>query len=162
MLQIAIIPYHSWRQLMPTRRTVLFSWLALALAGRSLPLFAQPAVSLDDFLSLSARLAGLPVSVFDRQAAHFMLDAYRQRGLMPDLIRLASQTDLQSAALHHGTDGHLANELLAAWYSGVCMTVEGPVVVTYTSALIWGAAPFIHPQGACGGATGYWSEPPTT
>ncbi|MEO1191144.1 MAG: sugar dehydrogenase complex small subunit [Pseudomonadota bacterium] len=47
-------------------------------------------------------------------------------------------------------------ELLEAWYSGN----SGGEVVSYTEAAIWQVLTFTKPQGYCGGALGYWGEPP--
>ncbi len=51
-----------------------------------------------------------------------------------------------------------ADLVVAAWYSGI---VNGQVI-TYTSSLAWNAVPFTKPNGYCGGAFGYWSDPPAS
>lgn len=48
------------------------------------------------------------------------------------------------------------NLVVAAWFSGM---VDGRVI-TYTDALAWSAVSFTKPNGVCGGAFGYWAEPP--
>ena len=141
---------------MVDRRTVLFSGLALASAGLPVPLFAQTAFSLDDFLALSARLTGVPAARLDRQAALIIYEAARERGLLPQLARLAAHPG------GIGPESQLANEVVAAWYSGICRTADAVALATYTSALLWTSASFLHPPGTCGGATGYWGDPPIT
>ena len=49
----------------------------------------------------------------------------------------------------------VANELVAAWYSGM---VDCKVVL-YTDALVWTAMAYSKPMGICGGVTGYWADP---
>jgi hypothetical protein len=51
-----------------------------------------------------------------------------------------------------------AGSVVAAWYSGI---VNGQVI-TYTGALAWNAVPFTKANGYCGGAFGYWSDPPAS
>ncbi|MFA7668392.1 MAG: hypothetical protein WCX93_03495 [Burkholderiaceae bacterium] len=141
---------------MPDRRTVLFAGLAAFSASLPLRLLALPVFTLDAFVELSARLTGVPAAGLDLGAARVIYDAFQGRGLLPDLARLADETE--SGA----TGQQLGGELVAAWFSGLCETVNSPVVATYTSALLWGSAPFLHPSGVCGGITGYWGDPPTT
>jgi len=141
---------------MPDRRTVLLAGLAAASASLPLGLLAQPAFTLDAFVELSARLTGVPAAGLDRGAARVMYEAFDGRGLLPDLASLASRTGSGAASTR------LGNEVVAAWYSGICETANGPVVATYTGALLWGSASFLHPSGVCGGATGYWGDPPAT
>jgi hypothetical protein len=54
----------------------------------------------------------------------------------------------------------LANAIVAAWYSGVYDGAKGPAVADFTGALVWDALTYTKPFGECGGATGYWSDPP--
>ena len=141
---------------MPDRRAVLLAGLAVASAGLPVRLLAQPVFTLNAFIDLSARLAGVPAARLDPAAARAMYEAFDGRGLLPDLARLAGQANPGDAGRR------LGDEVVAAWYSGICETVNGPVVATYTGALLWGSASFLHPSGVCGGATGYWGDPPDT
>lgn len=141
---------------MPDRRTVLLSGLAAASASLPLRLFAQPGFALDDFVALSASLTGVPAAALDARAARVMYAAFEERGLLPGLARLAGQADPGAA------ESPLADEVAAAWYSGIVQTANGPVVAAYASALLWGSASFLHPSGTCGGLTGYWGDPPAT
>jgi hypothetical protein len=139
---------------MPNRRAVLLSGLAVATTSLPHQIFAQTDFSLDDFIALSSTLTGAPVSALDVHAARIMLDAFRERGLSTALAQLANQ------ASPGVTASPLRNEVVAAWYSGVCKTAKGSVVATYTQALCWRNSTFLHPAGWCGGATGYWGQPP--
>lgn len=141
---------------MPDRRSVLLAGLAVASAGLPLRLQAREGFSLADFIALSSSLTGAPVATLDRTAAGVMYEAFSKRGLLPDLARLAGQAHPERA------DSRLGDELVAAWYSGICQTEDGPVVAAYTSALLWHSTSFLHPLGTCGGPTGYWGDPPTT
>jgi len=125
------------------------------MAGLPLRLFAQAGFSLDDFVALSASLTGTPVSRLDPQAAATLYAAFKGRGLLPELAHLAGQADPGA------TGSALGDEVVAAWYSGICQTADGPDVAAYNSALIWDSASFLHPSGTCGGPTGYWGDPPT-
>lgn len=140
---------------MPTRRQVLLAGLA-TVAGPALPLGAgaQSHFSLEDFLTLSARLTGAPASALNADFARLILTACEARGLLPELKQLASApgpTALPSS---------VADELVGAWFSGIVDTPTGPVMGTYGAALLWSTSP-LHPAGTCGGLTGYWASPPT-
>ena len=54
----------------------------------------------------------------------------------------------------------IANELVFAWYSGVVKNGDSEQIVLYADALVWTAMTFSKPMGLCGGAFGYWSDPP--
>jgi hypothetical protein len=57
--------------------------------------------------------------------------------------------------------GPIADELVAAWYSGLYTRPDGDQAIAgYTGALLWTALDFTKPPGFCGGETGYWAEPP--
>lgn len=141
---------------MPDRRSVLLAGLAVASAGLPLRLQAREGFSLDDFIALSSSLTDIPVAALDREAARIIYEAFDKRGLLPELGRLAGQAHPERAG------SPLGGEVVAAWYSGICQSVNGPVLAAYTSALIWNTASFLHPLGTCGGPSGYWGDPPTT
>lgn len=134
------------------RRTFLLSGLSIAAAGIPRLGWAQAAWSLDDFLALSSRLTGFPVSALNKAAGAFILKSFEDRGMLPALRELSSQTDTSST---------LTKEIIATWYSGECQTKAGPAVATHDQALAWHSAPYLHPPGVCGGAFGHWSEPST-
>lgn len=54
----------------------------------------------------------------------------------------------------------MANAVVAAWYSGLSTRTAGEVVTDFNGALMWDALSFTKPWGSCGGATGYWGDPP--
>ena len=56
------------------------------------------------------------------------------------------------------TTGTVADDVVAAWYSGSYATAAGPAVAGYTDALLWQALSFTKPPGYCGGETGYWAD----
>jgi Membrane bound FAD containing D-sorbitol dehydrogenase len=55
----------------------------------------------------------------------------------------------------------VADDIVAAWYSGTYDTPAGPAVAGFTDALLWNALDFTKPPGFCGGETGYWADPPS-
>jgi hypothetical protein len=54
----------------------------------------------------------------------------------------------------------LANDLVAAWYSGLVGAGKNAKLVLYADAYVWSAMTFSKPMGVCGGVTGYWARPP--
>ena len=150
------------------RRTMLQALAgasALAAAGRNDFAWAQPAAAITptQFSALSAALTGFPAA--DPSVAAKVLGAFASRAQRTDLARLAqlvaqtSPAELDAALKAQGLD-KLANQLVGVWYSGVATTPTGQRVVLYTDALMWTAMTFAKPMGVCGGATGYWSQPP--
>ena len=150
------------------RRTLLQALAgasALAAAGRNDVAWAQPAATITpaQFSALSATLTGYPAA--DASVAAKVLAAFPARTQREALGRLAqavAQTppaELDATLKAQGLE-KLANELVGVWYSGVASTPTGQRVVLYTDACIWTAMTFAKPMGVCGGATGYWSQPP--
>jgi hypothetical protein len=140
------------------RRTLL-----KALAGLAGSAIAGPAAgqlpSAVQFAALSGALTGYPP---DPDVAAKMLRALatpRRASALAALARLAATTpaDRLDAAIAAATLDTVANDLVAAWYSGL---VDGKVV-TYTQAQMWAAMAFTKPMGVCGGVTGYWAVPPS-
>jgi len=74
-------------------------------------------------------------------------------------VAATPDTQLDAELRAQGLDA-LANELIAAWYSGVVSNGDSKRLVLYTDAYIWNAMTFSKPMGLCGGAFGYWSKPP--
>lgn len=132
----------------PRRRTLLLSSLSLAIL--QWPITARAGnetqrLTLDDFRALSARLSGRPLASLDQGLATGILDFLRQEGKAGELQRLHDE---------HAADPQLVSEVLTAWYSGQVPTPPRATLVGFPQALIWGAAPFLHAPGTCGGATG--------
>ncbi|MBV6271692.1 sorbitol dehydrogenase family protein [Alcaligenaceae bacterium CGII-47] len=138
--------------MIPRRRAILLSGLAIATTGVPRPGLTQTVWSLDEFLTLSSHLTGFPVTALDRTVGTFILQSFEDRGMLPALRMLSGQTD---------TNPPLTKEIIATWYTGICQTTTGLAVATHDQALVWHSAPYLHPPGICGGAFGYWSEPPT-
>ena len=137
------------------RRALVLSGLAgaallgVAPVGR---LGATPAsgISVQAFLQLSAVLVHRPANSLNQETAQRVLEAFLAQGKQEALIQLAQNPSLNTA---------LAADIRAAWFSGL-VPGAGPAPVTYSQALIWSAAPFLHVPGTCGGPTGYWAQPP--
>jgi hypothetical protein len=143
------------RASLPDRRTVLGGALAIV----ALPSHGWSADS--PFATLSAALVGAanvdPDLATSYEAA---LRAGPTAAALERLISLASNfagTALLEQIDSRGLQSD-AGIVVAAWYSGM---VDGKVV-TYTGALAWNAVPFTKPNGYCGGAFGYWSDPPAS
>ncbi len=88
----------------------------------------------------------------DATAAGRLLDGFVSVGRGPDLAALAADP---------GTSvGTLADDIVAAWYSGLYNTSTGLATLDLPKALLWDALDFTKPPGLCGGATGYWADAP--
>lgn len=134
------------------RRAVLLSTVAVATTGWSQWGMAQSVASVHDFMALSARLTGFPVSALSAGVGALLFEGFQARGSLPAKA-IASNASVSPA---------LSAEIVAAWYSGVVTTPTGPKVVTHSEALVWHSAEFLHPPGQCGGAFGHWATPPST
>lgn len=126
--------------------------LALAAGLSPGPAAALEAIDLDAFRRLSARLTGAVLSDLDAQSAATILDGLLSLGRGADLARLATDATASS--------GSLANDVVAAWYSGIANSDRGEVLAAFTGALVWNALDYTKPFASCGGETGYWAEPP--
>ena len=102
---------------------------------------------------LSAKLTQKSPNLFLPAIAQKMLEAYAQRGFTRRLQTLLANPE---------SDLELGNEIVASWYSGIAETLQGPQVITYNNALMWSAAPFLHPPANCGGLTNYWTLSPSS
>jgi Membrane bound FAD containing D-sorbitol dehydrogenase len=114
---------------------------------------AQQSVTVDQFRALSARLTGAAVSDLDASMAGKLLDGFVSMGRGPVLARLAADPG--------SSTGTVADDIVAAWYSGTYDTPAGQAVAGFTDALLWNALAFTKPPGFCGGETGYWADPPS-
>ena len=88
----------------------------------------------------------------DPAAAARLLDGFVSTGRGPGLAT--------SLPIPMPRAGPLADDIVAAWYSGIYDTATGPAVAAFNDALLWDALDFTKPSGACGGETGYWADPP--
>jgi hypothetical protein len=151
------------------RRTLLKLLASSAVAGHALraPMLASAASDTGlqpaDFAALSSALTGYPVD--DADLALHMAAAFDSPGQQAGLARLSRLltetpgTNFDAALRASGLEP-LANELVAAWNSGIVKTAQGEKVVAYTGALMWKAMSFAKPMGVCGGAFGHWADPP--
>lgn len=136
------------------RRALLLTGLSVAalqwpIAARAKVATTQP--TLDDFLALSARLSGRDISSLSRDMGSAILDFLHQHGRLAQLSALFDDPS---------SNQELAREVLTAWYCGQLPMVSQTTVIGFSQALVFSAAPFLHAPGMCGGATGYWSDPP--
>lgn len=138
-----------------TRRALMWGSAAATLAlaaGFSRPAQARDTISLDEFRALSARLTDTPAAQLDADAASTILDGLISIGRGPGLVLLSEDPAI--------TAGTVADDIVAAWYSGICNTDKGEVLAAFNSALVWNALDYTKPFASCGGETGYWAEPP--
>jgi hypothetical protein len=136
-----------------TRRSFMAGASALAMAAGFPPLAgAQQRVTVDQFLAISARLTQAAATDLDTTMAGKLLDGFIAMGRESGLSLLA-----EDATLDVGT---VADDIVAAWYSGLYDAQYGPAVAGFNEALLWNALDFTKPPGTCGGETGYWSVSP--
>lgn len=133
-----------------TRRNILAGGSALVVvAVAQWPSHAVAAsIDTDAFLQLSQNLTrkqGLSADI-----AAPMLEAFDAIGKGEEI----------AALINGGANPELTNNIVAAWYSGASPDPDSEEVVTYLDALMWQAMSYTKPMGVCGGATGYWADPP--
>jgi hypothetical protein len=138
-------------QTIARRSLIIGGASAATLAVVPLPAGAQDAITVDQFRALSARLTGVAVAKLDATAAGKLLAGFISMGHGGDLALLAADPGM--------TGGMLANDIVAAWYSGSYTTRAGEAAIDLRYALVWNALDFTKPRGECGGTTGYWAEP---
>jgi hypothetical protein len=143
---------------MPTfnRRTLILGGACALSAAFAFPLFAgaKETITVEAFRALSARLTGADLTDLDPGAAAKLLDGFLSMGRGTDLAHLLADPQ--------GQAGTLADEIVAAWYSGNYHTAAGLASIGLPSALLWDALNFTKPSGFCGGLTGYWGDAPQT
>jgi hypothetical protein len=134
-----------------SRRSMILGGTSAATLALGFPLrsAARELITLDEFLALSSRLTGAPN--LDVTAASKLLDGFMSIGRSAELAELVASG---------ASGGALADEIVAAWYSGSYVTSAGPAAFNLPDALVWRALDFTKPPGLCGGATGYWAAPP--
>ena len=140
----------------PTRREAILAGVAAAVAaagagGFPAAALAQAGMTADEFLALSERLTG--VRGLDPDVARTLLGGFAATGQGEGLRALAGGGP---------EDAPLADAIVAAWYSGLYASGRGEAVADFEGALVWNALTFTKPFGDCGGATGYWADPPET
>jgi hypothetical protein len=143
---------------MPTisRRGLILGSASAAGLALAFPLWAgaRETITVEEFRALSARLTGASPTDLSATAAAKLLDGFLSMGRGPDLARLAADSGAKA--------GTLADDIVAAWYSGNYATSTGLASIGLTNALVWDALNFTKPPGLCGGLTGYWGDPPRT
>ena len=137
-----------------SRRSFALGGASAAILAAVFPHFAhaEAAVNVEQFRVLSARLTDLRSTELNAAAAAQLLDTLIGLGRGPDLARLAATSGMGA--------GTLADDIVAAWYSGSFDTASGPASFGLTHALLWHALDFTKPPGLCGNAPAYWAEPP--
>jgi hypothetical protein len=146
------------------RRTILKALACAAAVSEAGPAAsANAAVTPAEFAALSATLTGYPAAdpaLGARMMAAFATPA--RRSALGHLARIAAATPaagLDAAIRANRLDG-VANDLVAAWYSGIVASPHGDKLVTYADAKMWAAMNWAKPMGVCGGPFGYWANPP--
>lgn len=109
---------------------------------------SSPDFDLNAFIALSEKQVKQTGLSDDLAAA--MLKAYATLGKEHALAAMAAGK--RNAAL--------GNSLVTAWYTGESPDPDDPQVLDYTDALIWQTMDYTKPMGYCGGAVGYWADPP--
>ena len=143
-----------------------------SLAGLAATLIAEPAVtataqrsalSAAQFGALSTTLTGYPpgepADVAQMFAAFATPDRRSVLTKLADVVANTPPSQLDAALRSNGLEA-LANDLVAAWYSGVVGTGNRAKLVLYADAYVWSSMTFSKPMGVCGGVTGYWAKPP--
>lgn len=133
------------------------AWLAQGAALLAAPWAGPPAIAADH-PALLAQLMALSREWTQRADLDQSVGAALLAGL------LAGSTPGRLQALLGGArpDSPLAGTVVAAWYSGMLELHGTTRLLAYNDALLWQAMPFTKPPGRCGGATGYWADPPVT
>jgi hypothetical protein len=151
----------------PTRRSTLRALSALAAAAAVAPVASRTqaagTISVAQFGAVSTALTGYPIA--DADTLGRMMRAFATPARRAPLAALAQTVAATPAAsldaeIRARNLDTLANDLVAAWYSGVVTTPQGPKLVLYTQAYVWSAMTYSKPMGVCGGVTGYWANPP--
>ena len=141
---------------MPTfsRRALILGGACALSAASAFPFFAgaNETITVDEFRALSARLTGASLTDLNATAAAKLLDGFLSMGRGADLARLAADPGARA--------GPLADDIVAAWYSGNYHTAAGLASIGLPSALLWDALNYTKPSGFCGGLTGYWGDAP--
>lgn len=136
-----------------SRRSVIQAAAALAVVGiGGADAFAASSsgVTINVFMSLSKKLTGH--EGLDQEMGALILKAFIEAGRGAELASLVSGA---------ADTAKIANDVVAAWYSGFSPVASATEVTGFNSALVWDALSYTKPWGNCGGETGYWANPPT-
>lgn len=145
------IPLRSHRFGVMSRRRALAALTATsALALMPITGRAASEAAAKSFLDLSRKVTGK--SDLGEQFADRMLAAFETAGRSEGVAELIDGVD----------DPQLANDVVAAWYSGVSPDPDSSTVLAYQEALMWRALDYATPMAICGGAMGHWADPPAT
>jgi hypothetical protein len=132
------------------RRDLLVVTAGAAALAVAPPLRAAVGFDVDWFLLLSARLTGVSLADLDASAA---------RSILAGILALGRGGELDSLAAEPDATAPLANDIVAAWYSGTYDTGADLASFGLTHALLWKALDYTEPPGLCGGKTGHWAAP---
>lgn len=149
------------------RRRLLHSIVAATLSGVSVGAYGEAARvasdSSSEFGRMTEALIGFPApSAEDAAKMRAVFATPERRAALTRLARIVSETsatEIGAALTAHGLDA-LANELVAAWYSGIVTQGNASRVVLYADAYMWSAMSFTKPMGRCGGTSNDWADPP--
>lgn len=144
-----------------SRRRFLVGAGALSLA-LALPTRAQSSLTLDQFMAVSARLCGMPLSSKTLGADVLALLSHEfsaaQLDALAELVETSNdeQMNFRAAGLER-----IVSRLVAVWYSGLApMQNGGERVLTYTDAAGWAATGYAKPPSYCGAAFAEWAQAP--
>jgi len=134
--------------------------IAVRAHGAAAPVARQSGA---DFGHVCAALTGYPApSAADASKMLAAFGTPERRAALTRLARVVHETppsELDTVLRAQRLDG-LADELVAAWYSGVVTQGTTSRVVLYADAYMWSAMSFTKAMGRCGGMTNYWADPP--
>lgn len=107
-------------------------------------------VPLDRFMAVSRTLTG-----------HDDLDADMGAAILQGFAAAGRQAEVEALVAGGSGTTKIANDVVAAWYSGFSPDPKATEVAGFNSALVWSALTYTKPWASCGGETGYWADPPT-
>lgn len=125
---------------------IICSGMAISSAGSAAPL------DLDTFLNLSEAITGK--QSLGKDMGRAILEGFISAGRSDEIATLMAHTASDWRSLP------IANDVVAAWYSGLSPVRGAREVTGFNEALLWSALTYTKPWGSCGGETGYWAAPP--
>jgi hypothetical protein len=119
-----------------SRRSVMLGGVSAAALAVAFPFCsaAEESITVEQFRNLSLRLTGAGLSDLDPTAAGKLLDGFKSIGRGADLVDLI-------------TSGALANDIVAAWYSGAYQTAAGLAEFNLPDVLVWDILDYTKPPG---------------
>lgn len=118
------------------------AWAQIAAAAADVPA--------DAFMAVSRRLTG-----------HEDLDPEMGVAILQGFAASGRQAEIKKLVAGGADTTKIANDVVAAWYSGFSPDPKATEVAGFNSALVWTALTYTKPWASCGGETGYWADPPT-